>query len=138
MDKREFELLILDQDRERLLNYLKQNFTVENVTEVILIQNINTYKTLSGYKKRLLMSRLTEIEESHDTTTIISGIIALFLFFLGAYNKLVEKIIPNDFVAIIMSIVFTVASVLIFAWTFGREKRRKAKAKYFLMLFKDL
>lgn len=138
MDKREFELVILDQDNERLINYLKKNFTIENVAEVEFIDNMNIYKSLSEYKKKLLMSRLTFIEESHDLTTIFSGVIALFLFFLGAYNKLIEEIIPNQILALTGIILITLTTLFIFARNFGKEKGNKARVKYFLMLFKDV
>ncbi len=98
---------------------------------------MNTYKSISAHRKRILVSRLVLMEERHDLTTVFTGIIALILSFLGIYKVFLDEIMPTGFYLFTMVIIY-VMCIWIFAKNLGTEKGRRAKAKYFLSLFKDI
>ncbi|MFJ7662383.1 hypothetical protein ACIQXW_08270 [Lysinibacillus sp. NPDC097162] len=135
--KNDLEAHIFEKDDKILLNFLEQNYSVKYASETRLFENINTYKSISAYRKRILLSRLAFMEERHDLTTIFTGIIALILSFLGIYKLFLEEFMPTGIYLFTMVIIY-VMCIWIFAKNLGTEKGRRAKAKYFLLLFKDI
>lgn len=135
--KEELEVHVFEKNDKTLLNFLEQNFSVKHVSDTVLFGNINTYKEISTYRKRILVSRLAYMEESHDLTAIFVGITASILGFLGIYKLFLEEIMPKKFYFITMIIIY-VMCIGIIADRLGIEKGRRAKVKYFLALFKEL
>ncbi|MEQ6048485.1 hypothetical protein U2I53_05575 [Lysinibacillus capsici] len=135
--QKNLETHIFNKDNKILLNFLEQNFSVKYVSETKLFENINTYKSISAYRKRILLSRLVYLEESHDLTAIFTGVFALILSLLSIYKVFLEEIMPTGNYFFTMVVIY-VMCIGLFATSLGNEKGRRAKAKYFLSLFKDI
>lgn len=135
--QKNLEAHIFEKDNKILLNFLEQNYSVKYASEIELFENINTYKSISAYRKRILLSRLVYLEESHDLTAIFTGIFALILSLLGIYKVFLEEIMPIGIYFFTMVVIY-VMCIGLFATSLEKEKGRRAKAKYFLSLFKDI
>lgn len=127
--------IFVESDKE-FLSYLEENFNVNKVSDEILKKNINTYESLEGFHKKLILSRLNGMEESHDMTAIFVGLVALSIGFIGAYGNFLKLIMPSEILAAITLVLSYVIAFLIFAISLGNEKGKRSKVKYLQNLFK--
>ena len=139
MEKEILEEKVFEKSDKNFFKFLEENFSYEKVSDMDLLNNLNTYKKLSKFRKRVFKSRLNSLEESYDQTAIIASLGAFTIALLGVYKLFLEVLFPKEWMNIVV-IILALAYVICFlyiAFELGHAKAKRKKAKYYIALFKE-
>lgn len=137
MEKDALETKVFEKSDNEFFKFLEENFSYENVSDLELQNNLNTFKSLSKFRKKVFISRLNSLEESFDQTAILASLAACIIALLGAYKLFLEVLIPEKWMSTIIIVLAYVLSFLYLAYELGQAKAKRKKAKYYIALFKE-